>query len=196
MKNNMLTIFWYIIISLLAGCATTPSAKIQTGNYFQPNNKPPEKNMARVYIYRTHDQYSSISQVIIYANKKPITVLTDRTYQDIMLVAGNYQLQVSPLGYKTSITVKANKTYYVALSTKTRLNQQFNTPAFGYSEINAVPQIVTHYFGLVTEPQALDQLAFCKQITKITYPTQTTGQALSAPTNSARPHFSFGITVM
>ena len=181
---------------MLTACATTPQAIVQTGDYFQPNNNPTSKNKAQLYIYRTHDQYSNIPQVMLYANNKPITVLIDSSYNRINLPAGNYQFVASPLGYKTTLTLQENKTYYLELSTQTQLNQQYSTSSFGYSNMNAAPQIIAHYFGLVPETRAIDKMAFCKEITKVTYPNQTNGQTLKAPASPRHANFSIGISVM
>ena len=189
--------FIIIMGMLLAACSDmNNNPTVQLGDYFNPTTQKPTQNTVKLYTYRMPDSQSPVKTVIISANNRAIATLASGSYQLVHLKPGTYTFAAGSLGYNTKATLKANQTYYLALSTQTRLVAEPPGPGMPANDINAVPKIYKHTFGFMPKDTAYKQMSQCKQVLGVDVPSSGQGTAITAPANAGGFTFGIGYTHM
>lgn len=155
-----------VLTSLLTACVTQPT--ITVGDYFQPDGNNAKNGMAKLYIFRKQDALTDVSQANIQANNRPIAVLVTGSYTTVDLDPGHYQFLAKEFGYKTEADLQANKTYYLELYTRTVPTPGVIPTGHGDALVYTNYATLEHTFSLVSQQRAYGDMAFCKQITKVT----------------------------
>jgi len=168
------------------------SPNVAVVDYFNPQQSVP--TTVTLYTSRMPDAQNPVKTVLISANNKVIATLANGSYQSVKLAPGTYTFAITGLGYSTKTTLKANQTYYLALSTKTRLTAEPPTAGMPANDINVVPKVYQHHFGFVGKTQAYKDMAQCKQVLGVEVPTSGQGSAITAPASPGG--FTIGLGYM
>ncbi|PCJ83545.1 MAG: hypothetical protein COA54_15275 [Thiotrichaceae bacterium] len=106
----------------ITGCNQTKESGWATGHKFD-GLKNPEKSKALLYVMREKHFHREHEWPVVMLNNKPIINLKNAGYSFIQVQPGTYTVTTNDSDWatETTITLKANDTYFLALGVETNI---------------------------------------------------------------------------